>query len=171
MANPVLESFSDLWFMQLNPARGRKLPYSPSHFIKSPRFMQLNPARGRKRASPSVLMARDGLTVYAAQPREGTETWRNHRRLPTTLVGFMQLNPARGRKLRYSFVYVTSPVGERFMQLNPARGRKRNPQILVTDQIKIGLCSSTPRGDGNSLNEYCALSVAPVSRCPYHLSV
>ena len=36
--------------------------------------MQLNPARGRKLASMTDHQARQKITVYAAQPREGTET-------------------------------------------------------------------------------------------------
>ena len=44
--------------------------YTP---IPTPRFMQLNPARGRK--LEAVLDVLDlVLVVYAAQPREGTET-------------------------------------------------------------------------------------------------
>ena len=62
--------------------------------------MQLNPARGRKLelaifSSPNLLSK-----VYAAQPREGTETltelWADRM---TSSKRFMQLNPARGRKL------------------------------------------------------------------------
>ena len=61
--------------------------------------MQLNPARGRKLVSVSVpLHVR--VAVYAAQPREGTET--AHFLAPRRGAHdawFMQLNPARGRKL------------------------------------------------------------------------
>ena len=39
-------------------------------------FMQLNPARGRKRRQGSSSYPRTFCTVYAAQPREGTETWK-----------------------------------------------------------------------------------------------
>ena len=39
------------------------------------------------------------------------------------------------------------------MQLNPARGRKREYAAIYALLNKYGLCSSTPRGDGNtSLN-------------------
>ena len=61
--------------MQLNPARGRK------HFalgfvtaFKKAGFMQLNPARGRKLVLVLVFQGVINLLVYAAQPREGTET-------------------------------------------------------------------------------------------------
>ena len=36
--------------------------------------MQLNPARGRKRDIPIISCPKDCIWVYAAQPREGTET-------------------------------------------------------------------------------------------------
>ena len=63
------------------------------------------------------------IKVYAAQPREGTETQAlcHHSRID--YLGFMQLNPARGRK-------------------------QRQYQRCETWQYR-GLCSSTPRGDGN----------------------
>ena len=35
------------------------------------------------------------------------------------------------------------------MQLNPARGRKPEELDIVACTIQYGLCSSTPRGDGN----------------------
>ena len=61
------------WFMQLNPARGRKLA---SITVMVPLcadgFMQLNPARGRKHEKDIRSIRAD--EVYAAQPREGTET-------------------------------------------------------------------------------------------------
>ena len=86
--------------------------------------MQLNPARGRKRHywnSPRKILRK----VYAAQPREGTETKpKRSAQGAEGMVRFMQLNPARGRKL-YNFSSIL-------------QGRKK------------GLCSSTPRGDGNT---------------------
>ena len=62
--------------------------------------------------------------VYAAQPREGTET---------TLLC----------KLCCRWTY------SRFMQLNPARGRKLDLGQHGATGHDVGLCSSTPRGDGN----------------------
>ena len=150
------------WFMQLNPARGRKQSRSlpPSLRWLPGRFMQLNPARGRKLNS-------DGTV---------TLTYKN---------GFMQLNPARGRKLEaycqnraeeYGYGLCSStPRGdgnsqaptasklpkERFMQLNPARGRKRVRRRYEGGSHQEGLCSSTPRGDGNvaDLLSSCDVSV------------
>ena len=91
--------------------------------------------------------------VYAAQPREGTETRAGRVRvLQGGRPWFMQLNPARGRKLESITVGV--PPSKRFMQLNPARGRKQKLVLTCPRYHGIhGLCSSTPRGDGN-----CAVS-------------
>ena len=61
--------------MQLNPARGRKL-VEGFVCIESliHRFMQLNPARGRKPLQCVSCICEICNLVYAAQPREGTET-------------------------------------------------------------------------------------------------
>ena len=83
--------------------------------------MQLNPARGRKLEGPARAVPL-GSVVYAAQPREGTETLPGYRPIQHDLPGFMQLNPARGRKLEGLHEEQHGPA--RFMQLNPARGRK-----------------------------------------------
>ena len=87
-------------FMQLNPARGRKLMHEKQPLLESPkqRFMQLNPARGRKLSAITVLPPSKRTKVYAAQPREGTETYRSSEEIPSYWFRFMQLNPARGRK-------------------------------------------------------------------------
>ena len=87
--------------------------------------MQLNPARGRKLF----------VTEISAAAR--------------TSIRFMQLNPARGRKPS-DFVDILSLSLTRFMQLNPARGRKPVMEISYAPRAFMGLCSSTPRGDGNS---------------------
>ena len=111
------------------------------------RFMQLNPARGRKPSRHYGRITLESNEVYAAQPREGTETLQASSHL-WWFPRFMQLNPARGRKLCGSTgpralcgarVYAAQPregtetvrmwcaplvLRPRFMQLNPARGRK-----------------------------------------------
>ena len=106
--------------------------------------MQLNPARGRKLEFHVV--SPQGFGVYAAQPREGTETrhryLRHHARRSER---FMQLNPARGRK---PVVVITLEASflPRFMQLNPARGRKqgnyaahrRKPERVYAAQPREG---------------------------------
>ena len=117
-------------FMQLNPARGRKLLVclAVPHQDRQ-RFMQLNPARGRKRDILRDLHCVD-CVVYAAQPREGTETFSmRYADMHISVLWFMQLNPARGRK-RHSFPPGTCRLSPRFMQLNPARGRKHKVLTL-----------------------------------------
>ena len=133
--------------------------------------MQLNPARGRKLESMPCV-ARMYRKVYAAQPREGTETRYSHPKADQMKRGlcsstprgdgnsqqevshsfqpswFMQLNPARGRKRGRTRFGRTR--GAWFMQLNPARGRKPVWIASDGDPREMGLCSSTPRGDGNS---------------------
>ena len=195
--------------MQLNPARGRKLhepdslcrlhyglcsstprgdgnPTDPDMGRKRRvRFMQLNPARGRKLARHPLHHHPRWYTVYAAQPREGTETGRVpalsgrfparfmqlnpargrklglvSRIVPRDARRFMQLNPARGRKLR-SPRYRHSCLVVGFMQLNPARGRKHAPRRGSILSFSHGLCSSTPRGDGNANNERYAVRNRP----------
>ena len=160
-------------------------------------FMQLNPARGRKHAECLIAPGK-GSGVYAAQPREGTETlkmlalifaaiglglcsstprgdgnsFEDIADCRPILFGFMQLNPARGRKPFFtleslgsgSTVYAAQPregtetcpiradlctQQSRFMQLNPARGRKLGAVPISKSHMLHGLCSSTPRGDGN----------------------
>ena len=60
--------------------------------------MQLNPARGRKRHTTRGFRERYSSMVYAAQPREGTETLTKDSSTYFGRYRFMQLNPARGRK-------------------------------------------------------------------------
>ena len=137
--------------------------------------MQLNPARGRKPASFRSMQPSIISRVYAAQPREGTETCVLRDVFQIVKANrFMQLNPARGRKqslpasqqVPISPVYAAQPregtetptlacrdlarPSMRFMQLNPARGRKRVRGRRDCAVAAPGLCSSTPRGDGNS---------------------
>ena len=163
--------------MQLNPARGRK-PGSPLcgyHYLER-RFMQLNPARGRKLERKGRKLVDDGK-VYAAQPREGTETSAWHPRItPSSSRRFMQLNPARGRKPTPRIglktylaptVYAAQPregtetkkslACIRIHRLwvyaaQPREGTETrdNKRLHKPGRCEKGLCSSTPRGDGNS---------------------
>ena len=99
------------------------VPHSCTHAL--PWFMQLNPARGRKLCANSVKTHVFFLSVYAAQPREGTETCRAYRAFgQQARCWFMQLNPARGRKLDNAQFEQGVKQTTGFMQLNPARGRK-----------------------------------------------
>ena len=112
--------------------------------------------------------------VYAAQPREGTETRRRRRHPCRTYPGLCSSTP-RGDGNLGAISHIMSPSLRRFMQLNPARGRKQ--VINITYRVFVcyavyaaqpregtetfimtpprretrpeGLCSSTPRGDGN----------------------
>ena len=89
--------------------------------------------------------------VYAAQPREGTETPGHCTRLvPTLLFGFMQLNPARGRK-PYTKGRPHTEQPKQVYAAQPREGTETRPAPtpLGARSYQSGLCSSTPRGDGN----------------------
>ena len=110
-------------FMQLNPARGRKHLLAPaSSRALISRFMQLNPARGRKRGC-TCSACRTPARVYAAQPREGTETSLLQFDLPFGIFA----------------VYAAQP----------REGTETFKSIRAKSRYSPGLCSSTPRGDGN----------------------
>ena len=51
------------------------------------------------------------------------------------------------------------------MQLNPARGRKPRGVLLVDDAGPLGLCSSTPRGDGNFVPPEISNEVQTLGLC------
>ena len=110
--------------------------------------MQLNPARGRKQRGMPYGKTVILVTVYAAQPREGTETSLPPRasRHSSSLVYAAQ--PREGTETDYEITLEKDDLN-RFMQLNPARGRKLLGLWLTTQGLDDGLCSSTPRGDGN----------------------
>ena len=157
--------------MQLNPARGRKQmlwvltvgnktqglcsstprgdgnPYV-AMTIATPlvsRFMQLNPARGRKRFLSSKLTNTcDG--VYAAQPREGTETedlykgseaYEGH--------GLCSSTPRGDGNLRQSITNGIHAGTEGFMQLNPARGRKLDKPSRSSHYHIVMVYAAQPR--------------------------
>ena len=163
-------------FMQLNPARGRKQELQ-TRVECGTYVIKVYAAQPREGTETLTITADDGnlmgREVYAAQPREGTETVTDTTR-PCDACRFMQLNPARGRKL--SSTYQLTRDNDRFMQLNPARGRKplnfsfrqwridcvyaaqpregtetMDNRPKDTHAVKTSLCSSTPRGDGNTL--------------------
>ena len=115
--------------------------------------MQLNPARGRKLDDLSHLVSVTKV-VYAAQPREGTETHQSMPRLGRMPIWFMQLNPARGRKhlgdgcgsgnCCCCGLCSSTPRGD---------GNSRLVAEWTLRRQGLGLCSSTPRGDGNFQKE------------------
>ena len=95
--------------------------------------MQLNPARGRKHRAAHVLADSFDSRVYAAQPREGTETSRGERQMYQAIdARFMQLNPARGRKLSDS-VHVIRPEDIQVYAAQPREGTETfmNPPCLI----------------------------------------
>ena len=90
--------------------------------------------------------------VYAAQPREGTET----SLLRSTFqrdgsTRFMQLNPARGRKLQEGCDSVFKRLGGLCSSTPRGDGNLQQLQGSLEANVGPGLCSSTPRGDGNSV--------------------
>ena len=88
--------------------------------------------------------------VYAAQPREGTETSRFSRRiLPISYAWFMQLNPARGRKLSVSSTARAPDTNKGLCSSTPRGDGNFCPIASHLFGLSYGLCSSTPRGDGN----------------------
>ena len=137
--------------------------------------MQLNPARGRKRLRLNARIRIKLGRVYAAQPREGTETPTTQSSQPpivrpglcsstprgdgnrqkTTMLpigvnhkGFMQLNLARGRKLPRSTQQHAR--NNKVYAAQPREGTETRPhRPLQRAHCALGLCSSTPRGDGN----------------------
>ena len=114
--------------------------------------MQLNPARGRKREYATVLTPFDKHAVYAAQPREGTETCTDFvPSVSTRRSRFMQLNPARGRKPVGNLASngISAPL---VYAAQPREGTETRVVLWAYICVGIlGLCSSTPRGDGNNL--------------------
>ena len=111
---------------------------------------QLNPARGRKQEYHFAVIHKTSLGVYAAQPREGTETGPTTPRRSRSGSGrrFMQLNPARGRK--HLVCRASQPLMREVYAAQPHEGMETHATRLQLRASKaIGLCSSTPRGDGN----------------------
>ena len=62
--------------------------------------------------------------VYAAQPREGTETQNGKKGLKLQEIQVYAAQPREGTETYAIFGFVQDVIAERFMQLNPARGRK-----------------------------------------------
>ena len=137
------------WFMQLNPARGRKLFYKEDGGGRTYRGLCSSTPRGDGNDARHVPVLVHLLEVYAAQPREGTET---NPQLGDILLndghGLCSSTPRGDGNSCPSLL--SSDVTAWFMQLNPARGRKlRLGHGTVGRVRRLGLCSSTPRGDGN----------------------
>ena len=84
--------------MQLNPARGRKLPRDPRVAECYGGLCSSTPRGDGNSKTTRNTKLKAVAAVYAAQPREGTETPLRARGSPPVTLWFMQLNPARGRK-------------------------------------------------------------------------
>ena len=93
--------------MQLNPARGRK--QDVHIFFQLPISLGLCSSTPRGDGNLDIDdygETREVKAVYAAQPREGTETAESLLAVGKASRRFMQLNPARGRKLdRHEYEY------------------------------------------------------------------
>ena len=138
-----------LWFMQLNPARGRKriapnvpLGRYPRHglCISTPRgdgnpdprvestgtlslgLCSSTPRGDGNQCGLELVNPIIGLRVYAAQSREGTETTPMH---------------------------CTRGTDAKVYAAQPREGTETHTQVILLLFFIRGLCSSTPRGDGN----------------------
>ena len=141
-------------FMQLNPARGRKL-VEHNFLLPLGFFCGLcsSTPRGDGNLLRQVLIFQAPLKVYAAQPREGTETLLYVALLYTRSALVYAAQPREGTETN-SNAFASLPTIARFMQLNPARGRKLlRVCIFSSSRHYEGLCSSTPRGDGNFISQ------------------
>ena len=107
--------------------------------------MQLNPARGRKLLPTDISDNGKHYKVYAAQPREGTETIKINSQPDHAHGQVYAAQPREGTETlslaRDNFV-PTSPV-------YAAQPREGTETCHVSSLCRPGLCSSTPRGDGN----------------------
>ena len=124
------------------------------------RFMQLNPARGRKHIAR--LRDKDDCIpkVYAAQPREGTETGNEVKAsridLTTRVYAAQPREGTETKPLRSSSSRTTSMV----YAAQPREGTETQCNRAGSlPHVHIGLCSSTPRGDGNFKNNSSALAL------------
>ena len=113
-------------------------------------FMQLNPARGRK-LSPSALRSIPrNPTVYAAQPREGTETWGSES--ANLLLRYHRVYAAQPREgtETWSMTRTLSTSQPGLCSSTPRGDGNLTVYLSSLQPMQTGLCSSTPRGDGNS---------------------
>ena len=67
--------------------------------------------------------------VYAAQPREGTETYLHSDELPLSYAVYAA-QPREGTETHRGQPRPLKCPRHRFMQLNPARGRKLAPSAM-----------------------------------------
>ena len=110
--------------------------------------MQLNPARGRKLASVPDTIVSTIASVYAAQPREGTETYASVACMKLCCLVYAA-QPREGTETK--FLAHTATASIRGLCSSTPRGDGNYDIHLRTfaPRRSAGLCSSTPRGDGN----------------------
>ena len=144
--------------------------------LNGKRFMQLNPARGRKHLTIDHCLRQIPVMVYAAQPREGTETRHTDRyRVSCHRLTVYAAQPREGTETKYAKISFyafairglcsSTPRGDGnarvsrdlqtavLREVYAAQPREGTETIVCTRRSHwphvAGLCSSTPRGDGN----------------------
>ena len=156
------------------------VPMLVSAFSSPLRFMQLNPARGRKRLGVIINLLPKFLEVYAAQPREGTETRRWTRSThPGRRYGLCSSTPRGDGNLPMICWQVSSftpglcsstPRGDGNHLGHPLHEERDDHRVYAAQPregtetltyrafsaccCRRGLCSSTPRGDGNTSSKF-----------------
>ena len=105
--------------------------------------MQLNPARGRKPILRNKTLDKPHILVYAAQPREGTETQRITDWANDIVQRFMQLNPARGRKLKIVIRCVNG--GYEVYAAQPREGTETPNRSIIIIAIDSTVYAAQPR--------------------------
>ena len=114
----------------------------------TPWFMQLNPARGRKLLEGHLTMSL-GLGLCSSTPRGDGNSADFWFVLHSLTRRFMQLNPARGRK-RGLMPFFQSYLLSGLCSSTPRGDGNSHKEIRRNLAILGGLCSSIPRGDGNA---------------------
>ena len=117
--------------------------------------MQLNPARGRKLDGLTIRMSQVDQVVYAAQPREGTET--NAVCIASSSLPFCVYvsQPREGTETPLGSVFLLA-VAKVVYAAQPREGTETMPPVPISAFAYLrGLCSSTPRGDGNVWCTHC----------------
>ena len=134
--------------MQLNPARGRKLIQRRSSITAAMSAVYAaQPREGTE--TVCITLTRNNMLhmVYAAQPREGTET-RNFRVQSYLPISVYAAQPREGTET--SALESLSGAIILVYAAQPREGTEtQSPITSAAYSNKVGLCSSTPRGDGN----------------------
>ena len=138
--------------MQLNPARGRKLYHlldrggPPAAYV----VYAAQPREGTETKLKKTTWASSKL-VYAAQPREGTETGHNGPDTHSEELGMVYAaQPREGTETSTPPSSCGRGSPRKVYAAQPREGTETAKLISAKALLHhIGLCSSTPRGDGN----------------------